>query len=109
MDCNRRSNRLRVVASFFLHYLFPGVFRRSRPLLLDAWNCIHASGLCPSRSPLGAWHAPKPPAFDVCRKINAPMHAFGMPKHSFTDAGYDLPIGMRAKLLASECIKSGFQ
>jgi hypothetical protein len=37
--------------------------------------------------------------------MNASAHAFGMPKHQFTDAGYDLPVGMRAKLLERDGIK----
>jgi hypothetical protein len=38
----------------------------------------HASGRCPSRSPLGASHAPRPPASDACRTIDAPTHGSGM-------------------------------
>jgi DDE superfamily endonuclease len=35
----------------------------------------YASGLCPSRSPLGAQRAPKPPANAACRIISASAHA----------------------------------
>jgi hypothetical protein len=68
-----------------------------------------ARRLRPSRSPLGASHAPKPPAIDVWRMSIAPAHAsIYMPKHRSLAAGSDLPVGMRAKRSAYACIESGY-
>jgi hypothetical protein len=51
----------------------------------------------PSRSPQGACDAPKPPATDACRTINAPAYAPGMPRLGSSTACSDLPVSMRIR------------
>jgi hypothetical protein len=50
----------------------------------------------PLALPIGGVARPKPPACDACCTMNAPAHAFVLPKRASVAACPDLPVGMRA-------------
>jgi len=86
---------------------------RALPLALPAadarrWSRLRA-GSAPRAPRWGRSAPPNPLQSDVSSKMEASVHAFGMPKCMYAVACAHLPVSMRAKCLAYRCIESGIQ